>query len=183
MLVGSTAAHFLWVQDAEKDKDSDEMEIDDEYEEDEDENQMKREENGLTDAGPDDGPKSLSSICLASKPGTFFIFLACSHSTRLLFFQYVDIQRISRCCRNISSSPAFPMHSSHSCTLPTTPTVLFPKTLKCVSVLLTRFTFFTQLSPASILQVTYAAHLECTGNASDPLHHGMVTPGVIQSLL
>lgn len=64
-----------------------------------------------------------------------------------------------------------------------TPTVLSLTTLKTASISPAKFLFFTQQLHGSIRQVTFVVLEECIVSASDPIHHGMVTPGMIPSLL
>ena len=148
MLLGSTAAHF-----------SSNLECDEESE------AMSSHEDGgldingdiiqekhgveerLGDAGPENGPQSLSSITLASSPGiSELYFQDISYSDYFVYiYQKDSIQRTSTSCLGMSMSLASHSHSSPSFIPCDTPIVQSQMTSKPTSISAARSRFFIPL--------------------------------------
>ena len=109
MLRGSTASHFASHQGQEDELTSEETAAGDEdggSDVNEDASQEKRSgEERLGDAGPENGPQSLSSITLAATPGILKLYICTHHVSHL--FQNDSIQKTSTSWRSTSMNPTF----------------------------------------------------------------------------
>jgi hypothetical protein len=188
LLRGSTAGHFASNQCEESQLNDDEMAAGDgdgRSDVDDDATQEKNSvEERLGDAGPEDGPQSLSSIMLVTAPGIF------AHSSPVSIytdcdplFQKDSIQETSTNWRNTSMNPTSHMNSIPFFIPFDTPTAQFLMMLKIVSISVARSMFFILLLHTSMPLVTFVILAGCTISAFGAIPHGTDTHDMILFLL
>ena len=187
LLRGSRAGHFASKQHEESQLADNEMAAGDDdrrSDVDDDATQEKHSvEERLGDAGPEDGPQSLSSIMLATAPGILHIHVQYLYTDCGPLFQKDGIQETFTNWHNTSMNPTSHMNSSPSFIPCDTPTAQFPMTSKIASISVARSMFFILPLHASMPLVTFVALAGCTVSAFGAIPHGMDTHDMILFLL